>query len=118
MDTIKNATTATTTTTTTAAPPLPPLRIMNLATAAELSMVAASVGLASNLAALRALATEGIQRGHMSLHARSVALGAGAIGSEVEALARELVEHGEIKTERAVALLEQMRAAKTDRTDS
>src|ERR1019366_863668 len=49
------------------------LRLVNAETAGELAMVAAAVGLSSNLAAVRALGTEGIQRGHMALHARSVA---------------------------------------------
>ncbi|HEX6277971.1 MAG TPA: hydroxymethylglutaryl-CoA reductase [Polyangiaceae bacterium] len=63
------------------------LKLARIERADELAMLAASVGLASNLAALRALATEGIQRGHMSLHARSVAVAAGAQGDEVERVA-------------------------------
>lgn len=86
------------------------LEILGCQGGAELGQVMAAAGLASNLAALRALATEGIQRGHMSLHARSLALGAGARGSEIEALARLLVEDGEIKADRAAQLLEQLRA--------
>ncbi|MEM7154947.1 MAG: hydroxymethylglutaryl-CoA reductase, degradative [Myxococcota bacterium] len=86
------------------------LEILGCDSAAELGQVMAAAGLASNLAALRALATEGIQRGHMSLHARSVALGAGATGHEVEALARALVEDGEIKAGRATQLLAELRA--------
>jgi len=85
------------------------LRLLGDPDAATLGLVMASVGLASNLAALRALATEGIQRGHMSLHARSVALGAGASGSEIDELARRLVAVGEIKPERAASLLLEMR---------
>lgn len=85
------------------------LEILNCATSHELGEVIAAAGLASNLAALRALATEGIQRGHMSLHARTLSMGAGAQGAEVELLARALVEDGEIKAERAAALLEQLR---------
>jgi len=87
------------------------LEILGTRSGAELGLVMAATGLATNLAALRALATEGIQRGHMSLHARSVALSAGAEGGEVERLAQALVEDGEIKTERAQTLLEQLRAA-------
>ncbi|MEM9462071.1 MAG: hydroxymethylglutaryl-CoA reductase, degradative [Myxococcota bacterium] len=86
------------------------LEILGCTSGAELGQVMAAAGLASNLAALRALATEGIQRGHMSLHARSLALGAGAAGPEVEALARALVDCGEIKAERAQQLLQQLRA--------
>jgi degradative hydroxymethylglutaryl-CoA reductase len=85
------------------------LEILGCSSGAELGQVMAAAGLASNLAALRAMATEGISRGHMSLHARSLALGAGAEGLEVEALARALVEHGEIKAERASALLAELR---------
>lgn len=85
------------------------LEILRCETGAQLGQVMAAVGLASNLAALRALATEGIQRGHMSLHARSVALEAGATGDEIERLAERLIEVGEIKAERAVELLQEMR---------
>jgi degradative hydroxymethylglutaryl-CoA reductase len=88
------------------------LEILGCQSGAELGQVMAAAGLASNLAALRAMATEGISRGHMSLHARSVALGAGAEGHEIEALARALVEHGEIKAERAQALLAELRDPK------
>ena len=69
----------------------------------------AAAGLASNLAALRAMATEGIQRGHMALHARSVALGAGAVGPEVDLLAQRLIDSGEVKHEQAVILLRHLR---------
>lgn len=96
------------------------LEILGCKGGAELGQVMAAAGLASNLAALRAMVTEGISRGHMSLHARSVALGAGAEGPEVEQLARALVEHGEIKAERAVLLLAELRATRArpnDRTD-
>jgi hydroxymethylglutaryl-CoA reductase/mevalonate kinase len=85
------------------------LEILGNPSSSFLGQVMAAAGLASNLAALRAMATEGIQRGHMSLHARSVALGVGATGSEVEQLAARLVETGEIKAERATALLAQIR---------
>ncbi len=85
------------------------LEILGNPSAAFLGQVMAAAGLASNLAALKAMATEGIQRGHMSLHARSVALTAGAVGPEVELLASRLIEVGEIKAERAVQLLAQLR---------
>jgi hydroxymethylglutaryl-CoA reductase len=62
------------------------------------------------VAALRAMATEGIQRGHMSLHARSVALGAGATGEQVELVARELAEAGDVRPERAAQVLARLRA--------
>jgi len=74
-----------------------------------LGQIMAAAGLASNLAALRALATEGIQRGHMALHARSVAIGAGAVGPEIERLVQALIDSGEVKHERAVLLLGQLR---------
>jgi hydroxymethylglutaryl-CoA reductase len=85
------------------------LRVSRIESAAELAMVAASVGMASNLAALRALATEGIQRGHMSLHARSVAVAAGAQGPEVEHVALAIVEAGTITLEAAQAALDALR---------
>ncbi len=77
------------------------LAMLQTSSAQELAMVAASVGLASNLAALRALATDGIQRGHMALHARSVALAAGAEGPEVERVATLIVEARDITLEAA-----------------
>ena len=86
------------------------LDILGISEASQLSEVAASVGLASNLAALRALATEGIQRGHMSLHARSVAAAAGATGSEVEHVAEVLTQGGQISLEAAKLALDSMRA--------
>lgn len=66
------------------------LDLCRVKSAGELSQLAAAVGLASNLAALRALATEGIQQGHMSLHARSLASAVGAVGEEVEWVARQI----------------------------
>src|SRR5690606_27798248 len=68
------------------------LEIAGVSTATDLAYVCASAGLASNLAAIRALATEGIQRGHMALHARAVATAAGARGDEVERVARIISE--------------------------
>ncbi|MFZ9888226.1 MAG: 3-hydroxy-3-methylglutaryl-CoA reductase, partial [Myxococcota bacterium] len=77
---------------------------------AGLGGLLASVGLAQNTGALRALATEGIQRGHMELHARQVALAAGATGNEVDAVARRLVDERAIRAARATELLDEMRA--------
>jgi hydroxymethylglutaryl-CoA reductase len=85
------------------------LKILGVQSASELAQVMAAVGLAQNLAAIRALATEGIQRGHMSLHARQVALAAGAAAHEVEEIARQLVEEGNISTRRAAELLAELR---------
>ncbi len=86
------------------------LHILGVKSAQELGMVMASVGLASNLAALRALAAEGIQQGHMSLHARSVAVAAGASGALVDIVAAELSKLGDIRKERAEQILAQLRA--------
>jgi hydroxymethylglutaryl-CoA reductase len=77
------------------------LRMLGVTDAQELAAVAASVGLASNLAAVRALATDGIQRGHMGLHARSVALAAGAAGAAVERVAAMIVEARDITLDAA-----------------
>jgi hydroxymethylglutaryl-CoA reductase len=85
------------------------LGLLRVESADELALIAASVGLASNLAALRALATEGIQRGHMSLHARSVAVAAGAQGPEVEAVAARISEDGSITLEAAARTLTTLR---------
>jgi hydroxymethylglutaryl-CoA reductase len=83
------------------------LALMGIKTANELAEVIVSVGLAQNLAALRALATEGIQRGHMSLHARQIAVAAGATGSEVETVAQQLIVEGTIRIDRAREILEE-----------
>ena len=87
------------------------LQLLAVRSADELSMIAASVGLASNLSALRALATEGIQRGHMSLHARSVASAAGALGDEVELVAARIASFGVITVEAAERVLADARAS-------
>ncbi len=81
------------------------LKMMGIQTAAELAEVVVSVGLAQNMAALRALATEGIQRGHMTLHARQVAIAAGASGAMIEIIAAQLVAEKNIKVDRAEAIL-------------
>lgn len=81
------------------------LKILDVGSARELGEVMAAVGLAQNLAALRALATDGIQRGHMALHARQIAIAAGAVGAQVETIAAELVRTGEIRLARAQELL-------------
>jgi hydroxymethylglutaryl-CoA reductase len=83
------------------------LRLMGVTSAHELAEIIVSVGLAQNLAALRALATEGIQRGHMGLHARQVAIAAGAQGDLVESVARQLVLEGTVRLDRAEAILRQ-----------
>ncbi len=85
------------------------LRLLEVTTAGELQEIAACAGLASNLAALRALATEGIQRGHMSLHARAVAAAAGASGDEVERVAAAIAELGSVTLEEASRQLAKLR---------
>jgi hydroxymethylglutaryl-CoA reductase len=86
------------------------LEILGVTESADLAAVAASVGLASNLAAVRALATDGIQRGHMALHARSVALAAGAVATEVELIAALIVEARDITLDAARRALTSVRA--------
>jgi hydroxymethylglutaryl-CoA reductase len=81
------------------------LRMLGITGAQELAAIAASVGLASNLAAVRALASDGIQRGHMGLHARSVAVAAGALGDQVERVAAMIVEARDITLEGARSAL-------------
>lgn len=85
------------------------LELGRVTSAADLAMLAASAGLASNLAALRALATEGIQRGHMSLHARSVATAAGASDTEVERVASALSALRAYDVGAASLILEELR---------
>ncbi|GAA6121206.1 hydroxymethylglutaryl-CoA reductase, degradative [Acidovorax sp. FG27] len=86
------------------------LKMMDVKTAQELGEIAAAVGLAQNMGALRALATEGIQRGHMALHARNIALVAGATGDEVDAVARRLAAEHDVRTDRALEVLQELRA--------
>ncbi|HTJ47716.1 MAG TPA: hydroxymethylglutaryl-CoA reductase, degradative [Kofleriaceae bacterium] len=81
------------------------LHLAGVKTAARLAAIAGAAGLATNLAALRALATDGIQRGHMALHARVVARAAGATGELVDTIARELAASGEVKAEAARVIL-------------
>lgn len=83
------------------------LKILGVRSARELAEIVVSVGLAQNLAAIRALATEGIQKGHMSLHARQVAMAAGATGEVIERLAQTLIAEGVIRVDRAAELLRQ-----------
>lgn len=83
------------------------LKLMGVQTAAGLAQVIVAVGLAQNMAALRALATEGIQRGHMSLHARQVAIAAGATGGMIEEVARRMVEEKVVRIDRAEAILKE-----------
>lgn len=81
------------------------LALMEITKSTDLASVIVSVGLAQNLAALRALATEGIQRGHMSLHARQLAVTAGAEGDMVDRVSERMVNERDITLERAEELL-------------
>ena len=81
------------------------LKVMSVKTARELAEVIACVGLAQNFAAIRALANEGIQRGHMTLHARQVAMAAGATGDAITRIAQQLVAERNFKVDRAKELL-------------
>jgi hydroxymethylglutaryl-CoA reductase len=85
------------------------LKLMGVKTAPELAEIIASVGLAQNLAALRALATEGIQSGHMSLHARQVAAAAGATGDQIEAIAAQMVAEKIVRIDRAEEILKSLK---------
>ncbi|AHL75444.1 3-hydroxy-3-methylglutaryl-CoA reductase [Stutzerimonas stutzeri] len=85
------------------------LRILGVKTAQDLAEIAVAVGLAQNLGALRALSTEGIQRGHMALHARNIALSAGARGEEVDWVIMRMVETRDVRADRAEALLVEKR---------
>ncbi len=81
------------------------LKLLNVASAGELAKVVATVGLAQNMAALRALATEGIQKGHMTLHARNIAIMAGAKDADIEWIAKAIVEAGDVSVDAAKRLL-------------
>ena len=83
------------------------LKLMGVQCVSELGEIIAAVGLAQNLAALRALATEGIQKGHMRLHARQVAMAAGANTEQVEPLAQALIAAGRITLSEATRIIDQ-----------
>jgi hydroxymethylglutaryl-CoA reductase, degradative len=86
------------------------LKLLNVESAGQLAEICVCVGLASNLAAMRALATEGIQKGHMGLHARQIALAAGARGTQVDEIASRMVAEGTIKPARAEELLAELQS--------
>jgi len=83
------------------------LKILDISSAKQLAQVIVAVGLAQNLGALKALATEGIQRGHMGLHSRSVAMAAGATGEMIDIIAKKLIEANEIRVGKAKELVEE-----------
>ncbi len=85
------------------------LKILGIKTAKELAEIMASVGLAQNFAALRALATKGIQAGHMKLHAQNIAVMAGAEGEEIDIVAHKMIEEGQIRMHRAEEILKEIR---------
>jgi hydroxymethylglutaryl-CoA reductase len=84
------------------------LQILGVQSARELSEVVVAVGLAQNLAAIRALATDGVQLGHMALHARQLALAAGAAGEQVNRIAQTMIEENNIRLERAKSLANEL----------
>ncbi|MEM3138811.1 MAG: hydroxymethylglutaryl-CoA reductase, degradative [Archaeoglobaceae archaeon] len=88
------------------------LKILGVKSSEELARVSAALGLAQNFAALRALATEGIQRGHMELHARNIAIMAGAKGSEIDEVAEIMVKEGKIRMDFAKEILTKLRSKK------
>jgi len=85
------------------------VKILGVKTANELAEIIAAVGLAQNFAALRTLATEGIQRGHMSLHARNVAIAAGAQGELIDKVVEILVKEKKVRIDRAKEVLEEIK---------
>ena len=86
------------------------LKILKVSSAQELARVIAAVGLAQNFAAMKALATTGIQKGHMSLHSHNIAMMAGAMGEEVDQLAKILVAKGTVRIDIAEKELAAIRA--------
>ncbi|UZE93434.1 MAG: hydroxymethylglutaryl-CoA reductase, degradative [Candidatus Nealsonbacteria bacterium] len=85
------------------------LKILKVKSAQELAQVIASVGLVQNLAALRALVSEGIQSGHMKLHVRNIAMAVGAKGKTVDKIAKQMVKEKKINIERAKEIFEQFK---------
>jgi len=85
------------------------LKVLGVKTAQELGEVIAAVGLAQNFAALKALSTEGIQKGHMRLHAKNIAISAGAVGKTADLVAAKMIEEKNIRLVRAKEILEEMK---------
>jgi len=80
-------------------------KILQVESASELACVIVAAGLAQNLSAIRALASEGIQRGHMKLHARNIAAAAGAKSDQIDTIAAKMTQEGKISINRAKELL-------------
>lgn len=87
------------------------LKILGVETARDLAEIIVAVGLAQNFAALRALATEGIQHGHMRMHARQIAVAAGASGTLVAQVAQQMIDENQIRPERARAIVEELKGS-------
>ena len=87
------------------------VKLLGVSTARELAEIIVAVGLAQNLAAMRALATEGIQRGHMSLHARNVAVAAGTTADEMEHVVSRMIKERAIRPDAAQRILAELRSA-------
>ena len=88
------------------------MKILGVKTANEFAEVLAAVGLAQNLGALRALANEGIQRGHMSLHARNIAITAGAKDEMVDLVAERMVKERKVRVDRAKEIIDELSGKK------
>jgi len=84
-------------------------KILGIKSAKEFGEILAAVGLAQNFAAIRALAVEGIQKGHMSLHAKNIAIMAGAKDDEIDKISEKLINEGKVNIERAKEILEELR---------
>jgi hydroxymethylglutaryl-CoA reductase len=85
------------------------LKILGVQSARQLAEIMVAVGLAQNLAAIRALATEGIQQGHMRMHARQIAVAAGAAGEMVAKVVQQMIDEHNIRPERARAIVKELR---------
>lgn len=86
------------------------LKILGVASAEQLARVIAAVGLAQNFSALKALATTGIQKGHMALHAQNIAMMAGAVGEEIDHVAQALIQAGKVRLDLAEKALNDLRS--------
>lgn len=84
-------------------------KILGITTAQELAEVIVSLGLAQNFAAVFALSTVGIQKGHMSLHAKNIAVMAGAKGDQIDKVTKQLVKEGNVKLDRAKEIIEKIK---------
>ena len=85
------------------------VKILGVKTAVELGEIIVALGLCQNIAALRALAAEGIQRGHMSLHAKNIAVMAGATGDLIDEVAKRLVAEGKVRIDRAEEIIRELK---------